>query len=528
MIYRQPEPRSLWGFWIIEWEGSFHIFFDEDINADYNALSWQKQHDHIGHAVSRDLVHWETRPSLSVKGKPGEWNEMPSGGVMSGCVIRHENKFYMFAGATQRDNIQAVGIWTSDDLDNWKQHPDNPILKPSAPYYLENPTNERPSVSWRDPGIIYCKNDNSYHMCISAMQESESKINRLGSIIGHLRSKDLIHWEYLPPFSTPGLPERFYQNEEAELFEIKGKYYLMFDGGTTGGWRLATPDREDVRGSFYMISSKLEGPYYRPDDDFLIGNGMGARCATTGRVIDYQDKKLFFHFSIARRPAIGITKILKARPDGTLYLEYLQAAEKLETTVIYNSFCNIPEFHPQDLGQWQNSKEKLSCRVKCGGSRYRIARNTGDFHLSCSIIGTSALRAGIIARIHENGDGGVCPRGIGIILDFQKQKIFLSDSTCYPKTGWFCKELDYKNMLLSRNKHYNIRYFVRSEYLEVYLDDIWIFTMTIPEPGSVSRGYQEHYRFGPETANRGNIELMVEEGNAKFSGFRLATLEAMK
>jgi len=307
MLYRPPKPRSLWGFWTIEWDGVFHIFYDEDINADYDLLSWQKNHIHVGHAISKDLVHWEVRPSLCVKGKPGEWNEMASGGVKTGCIARHENKFYLFAGA-QSNGVQVVGVWISDDLENWQQHPDNPVLKPVGPYYLEKPDDKRLSVSWRDPGVFYCKEDGCYHMCISAMSKESDSNHVLGSVIGHVRSKDLIHWEHLPPFETQGLLDRFYQNEEAEIFEADGRYYLILDGGTTGGMRVSTPNRDDVRGSFYMMSESLDGPYTSPPDDFLIGNDRGARCATTGRVLSYEDNKIFVHFSIARRPVLGDRK----------------------------------------------------------------------------------------------------------------------------------------------------------------------------------------------------------------------------
>lgn len=131
MIYRPPEPQSLWGLWVIKWKDEFHIFYDEDINADYDLLSWQKNHDHVGHAVSRDLVHWETRPSFCVRGEPGDWNEMASGGMKTGCVIQHEDKFYMYVGAAIK-GVQVIGLWISDDLEDWKQHPDNPVLKPGV------------------------------------------------------------------------------------------------------------------------------------------------------------------------------------------------------------------------------------------------------------------------------------------------------------------------------------------------------------------------------------------------------------
>ncbi len=531
MIYRPAEPRSLWGFCTIEWQGEFHIYYLEDINADYDLLSWQKKHDHVGHAVSKDLVHWEARPSLCVKGQPGEWNEMASGGAKTGCVVRHADKFYMFFGAS-KNGVQVVGVWISDDLENWEQHPDNPVLKAAGPYYHDESTKERPGVSWRDPGISYCKEDDCYHMSISAMLKEPDNSHILGSVIGHVRSKDLIHWEHLPPFKTPDLLDRFYQNEEAEMFEIAGKHYLIFDGGTTGGMRVNTPCRDDVRGSFYMMSSKLEGPYTRPDDDLLIGNDKGARCATTGRVITYQGTNIFVHFSIARRSALGTPKKLSVRPDGTLYLEYMPVIEKLETGVICGSIEDIPMTETRDSGQWNRSDGELSCDVKNGGSVCKVAEDVSDFHLSCTIKGVSADRAGVVVRICEDGDVGVLPRGVGIILDFDKQRIFISDANSYPTTGWYCKELDVCRMALSREKDYQLRCFARDEHLEVYLDNRWVFTTVIPATGKNERIEQGNhfnwsYRWGPEVVSTGPVELMVERGKAIFSDFRLASIEPL-
>ena len=527
MIYRPPEPRSLWGFWIIEWNGEFHIFYDEDANANYDVLSWQKNHDHVGHAVSKDLVHWESRPSLCVRGKKGEWNEMAAGGMKTGCVARYEDKFYMYVGAMQSDGVQVMGLWTSDDLENWEQHPENPILKPLEPYYLEAVTEDRQSVSWRDPGIIYNKEDGCFHLCISAMSKEHDSSHPLGSVIGHVRSKDLVHWEHLPPFETEGLLDRFYQNEEAEMFEIDGRHYMIFDGGTTGGMRVDTPYRDDVRGSFYMMSSNFDGPYVLPEDDFLLGNDLGARCATTGRVVPYQGKNIFFHFSIAKRPVLGLPKEIRARQNGALYLQYMPELEKLETKVICDSIANLPESKTLDSGQWQCIAGELVCDVRLGGSVHKVAEGVTDCHLTCNIKGESAKRAGVVVRIDKEADAGVLPRGVGIVLDFEKQRIFISDANSYPKTGWYCKELEVCRMMLSRDKAYKLRCFIREEHLEVYLDDIWVFTTILPEVGKLANSYRRHYRWGPEVPRSGAVELMAEGGRATFSDFRLAAIEPL-
>lgn len=512
MLYRPAEPRSMWGVWAFEWQGTFHIFYLEDIHADCDLLSWQKKNDHIGHAVSDDLVHWEARPSLCVNGEAGEWNDMDigKGAARSGQVVHHDGKFYLFVGAMQGDGTQVLGVWISDDLENWEQHPANPVMKPAGPYYLDTPTKERPSVCWRDPHIAYCEDDGFYHGVICSRLPSYSPDEQSGTAIGHLRSKDLIHWEHLPPLATPG--DRFWQIEEPEVFQMDGRYYVMFDGGTTGGMRTSTPGRDDARGSFYMIGGRdWDAPFTRPADDLLIGNGLGQRCASTGRAIAYQGAQLYLHFCIARRPVLGTPKMIRVRTDGTLYLEYLPAVEKLETSVICGSTADIPTLESPDAGHWHRMGAELSGEAGIMGTACRVAEDVADFHLSCAINGASADRAGIVVRICKDGDAGVWPRGIGVILDFEGQRIFISDAKSYPATGWFCKPLDdVCRVSLRRDGSHQIRCLARAEHFEVYLDNRWVFTAALPE--------------APRT---GAVELMVERGEAVFSDLRVAAIEPL-
>jgi predicted GH43/DUF377 family glycosyl hydrolase len=510
MLYRPPEPRSLWGFWIIEWQGACHIFYDEDIDADYNLLSWQKNHDHIGHAVSEDLIHWDHLPSICAKGAPGEWNDMAQGGgVKTGCIVRHEDRFYLFAGAA-KDGVQVIGLWLSEDLVEWHQHPENPILRPAGPYYLDAPMKDRSMVGWRDPGILYSREDGCYHIVLCAQLSDKDSQHYLGTTIGHVRSKDLVNWEYLPPVETPDLADRFYQIEEPEIIQIENRYYLVFDGGTTGGMRTCTPDREDVRGSFYMVGHNLTGPFTRPADDLLVGNDLGKRCATTGRVIRWKDELVYVHFSISRRSSLSAVKRVRVREDGTLYLKYMPEMEMLETAVLYRSIGDLPSTESPDLGEWIMTDGRLSGDVKLAGSVYRISDEISDFHLSCCIHASSAARVGFVLRICKHGDSGVWPRGICVILDFERRRIFIGDARSYPSTGWYCLPSEICGKSLSRDRNFRLRILVRDEHLEVYLDDCWVFTSIIPE-----------------ASKAGAVELMIERGKAEFSEFRLATIKPL-
>jgi sucrose-6-phosphate hydrolase SacC (GH32 family) len=417
----------------------------------------------------------------------------------------------MFAGAT-KNGVQLVGLWISDDLEDWQEHPDNPVLKPEEPYYRAEPTEERPSVGWRDPGIIYNPEDGYYHMVISAQLPEEQAAPFLGTTAGHARSRDLIHWEHLPPFHTPGLQDRFYQIEEPEVFELNGMYYLLIEGGTTGGMRTSTPSRDDARGTFYMMSPKLEGPYTSPDEDMLLGNGLGTRCATTSRVLQHGDDALCLHFSIADRPVLGTPKTVRTREDGTLFLEYMPVNEKLESEQLCGSVADLPEFESRDAGQWARAGDRLSCRVERGGSVHQVADDVADFHFACHVEAPTADRAGVVLRVDPKGDSGVWPRGTGVVLDFAEQRMFISDARRYHTTGYYCKPLDdICRVALHRDRPHHLRVLARNEHLEVYLDNRWIFTATIPQ-----------------APTSGAVEFIAESGEAVFSNLHLAAIEPLE
>ncbi|MBI3919971.1 MAG: hypothetical protein HY318_01035, partial [Armatimonadetes bacterium] len=143
MIYRPTASRRLWDTWLFQWEEQFHLFFLETQETNL---------DHVGHAVSDDLVRWQTLPSIRTKGEPGQWNHW---GTLTGMVVRHEGRFYMFVGSIP-DDKEVVGLYLSDDLEQWEPHPANPILQPTGPHYLTDRA-QAPywPVDWRDPCIFW-------------------------------------------------------------------------------------------------------------------------------------------------------------------------------------------------------------------------------------------------------------------------------------------------------------------------------------------------------------------------------------
>ena len=229
MIFRPAKSRRLWDTWLFPWEGTYHLFFLE---------TQQTLWDHVGHAVSLDIVHWEVLPSIRTKGAPGEWDEHPT---LTGMVVHREGTFYLFVGSTF-NGVQVVGIHTSKDLEHWTPYPANPVMRPSSPHYLSEPSPPLfDSVDWRDPCISFNEEDGYYHALLCARLPIWDHSDT-GAAVGHTRSKDLTHWENLAPIATPGA--QFYHTEVPDVFQMGGRYYLAFATISHGAIRLDTATKD--------------------------------------------------------------------------------------------------------------------------------------------------------------------------------------------------------------------------------------------------------------------------------------------
>lgn len=498
MIYRPIASRRLWDSWLFPWDGRYHLFFLETQDSKF---------DHVGHAVSGDLIHWETLPSIRTKGESGQWNHY---GTLTGMVVRHEGRFYLFFGSIPSDGREAIGVFISDDLEHWTPHPENPVLPPSGPYLTDLAQAPYWPVDWRDPSIFWREEDRHYHAVVCAHLPQWGQEDT-GAAIAHVRSKDLIHWDYLPPLATPGW--RVFNTEVPDLFELNGRYYLTFNTNSLGGIKINTPTRDEVTGAFYMMASTFEGPFAFPEDPVLIGAGYARPCAYSARTIPHEGGRLLYHHHLnSERPTWGTPKMVRAGEDGALWLEYLPALEKLETKVICDSIGNIPSRAAADLGCWKRDMGRLVGVARAIGTAYKVADDVADMHLQCRVSVSSAACAGVVLR------GDPFKQGMAILLDFEHQRIQIGAATGYkvvknsigPFASWQCTALDTCRWKLERERGYRLRCFARDEHFEVYLDDRWVFTTDLATVPRI-----------------GNVELCVERGEAAFSDLRLAAIEPL-
>ena len=502
MIYRPIESRRLWDTWLFPWEDRYHLFYLE---------TQETPNDHIGHAVSKDLVHWEGLESISTRGQPGEWNHRRTA---TGMVLCHNNQFWMFVGGydpeIKEGDAQVVGVYLSQDLVHWELCRDNPVIYPGGAYLVDPADGFFNVTDWRDSYIMWREEDRFYHAFLCARMPNWNHEN-FGSCVAHIRSKDLMHWDYLPPIAVAGM----YPNMEVpEIFELNGRYYLTFSTNSLTGLRINTPTRESVRGTFYMVSDSFDGPFELPGDPLLIGAAHGNLGAYVARSIEYHGERLLYHQvgdSDIARTAWGTPKIIRTNSDGTLRLEYFPSLNELETDVLVSSFKDIPPPETTDMGMWIRGDDGFIGTNCVAGTSCKLIADASDFHLRCTVSSLTACCAGIVLR-ETNKKTGVI-----ILMDFENQRLQIGKSEVPPVynyahglLGLRCHVYDSRKYCLHMNQSYELRCLFRNEFFEVYINDIWVFTVCLPD--------------APKS---GAISLYVERGKAEFNTLRLAQLEPL-
>ena len=182
---------------LVYYKGEYHLFYQHNPFGDqWGHMSW-------GHAVSRDLVHWEHLPVAI----PEEGSEM----IFSGsAVVDHRNT----TGFGTRRNPPMVAIYTSAYPDDQEQ---------SLAYstdrgrtwtkYAGNPVLDDADREFRDPKVFWYEPDDEWRMVVVKAVQRKVAI---------YRSKDLKAWEHLSDFGPA--------NAVGGVWECPDLFPLRVDG----------------------------------------------------------------------------------------------------------------------------------------------------------------------------------------------------------------------------------------------------------------------------------------------------------
>jgi len=222
-------------------DSTYHLFYTRGPLYSQTSMAC----DSIGHATSRDLVHWNIyAPVLAVVKHTWE-----AGAVWAPFVMENPGGGYiMYYTGVDSTWVQRIGIATSDDLYTWTKYSGNPVFRPDTSWSGWDSTVEW--ASCRDPYVY--DEDGVYYMLLTVMT------NNGNGAVGSAVSADLFNWTDNGPIYVHSGLYSWHAIESVFLLKRNGKYRMFFSEETSppgtsymasdelySGWDLATRQTVD-------------------------------------------------------------------------------------------------------------------------------------------------------------------------------------------------------------------------------------------------------------------------------------------
>ena len=222
-------------------DGEYHLYFQ------YNPYGSKWGNMHWGHAVSRDLVHWDHLDPAIARDTMGH--------IFSGSSVVDKNNTAGYGknaiiaiytnNSTAHDEVQCIACST-DNGRTFTKYEGNPVLRPFDGL-----------KDFRDPKVFWYEKNKSWYMIVSADKETR-----------FYKSKNLKQWTYVSAFGK-GMGQQPCQYECPDFFQLpvngdkKNMKWVMtmninpgciFGGSATeyfvgdfDGKKFTCPDAQDVK-----------------------------------------------------------------------------------------------------------------------------------------------------------------------------------------------------------------------------------------------------------------------------------------
>lgn len=500
------DGRAVFDFSLVWSNDLFHLFY-----MQYNRMPDDDDPDErsVGHATSHDMISWQTEAPILRRGNAGSWDDFwPNDPVVT---IKDGIFHGLYSGMSNRDKfkIMRVGLLTSPDLYHWERHPKNPIL-PVDPRFYESAIELDPmvigswrdpyewyvkdfsipiqGVCWRDPYPFYDKDSARYYALISARVNSGETARR--GCIAIARSTDLLNWDVMPPLFSPNKYECM---EVPQIFSNDGKYYLLYST-----WL-------PLLGTHYAISNELLSGYKEPSNEWLLG-GRELACEYMGRIVEVMGRILLLHWVFDREGGtdegqfrhgrISSPKEVEFDSNGLLRLMYYKEMDGYLGDEVAHEPDSLERAEVEPASsRWVLRDGQTSCERLDGLSVLMLRGEGRNFVFSARLRLQQGRLAGLICRGESGGHAGYL-----VALDYEQQSVEFLD---LPLLG----RVRAKHVRLEQGQERTLKVVGKREFLEVYLDEEYMF--------SVSRYGRRSGRFG----------LAVDSANASFRDVRAVALK---
>lgn len=284
----QFNDKWVWDFWFAVDGVDYHMFY---LQADKALKNPDLRHWNvsIGHAVSKDLRDWTILPD-AISPTQGDDEAADSYTTWTGCVIQHNQEWYMYYTGTQRSEkglVQRVCLARSRDLLTWEKHDKNPIVELDNCWYDGLKLEYWHDASWRDPWVFKDPIQDIYHMLVTCRVNRGEPDGR--GAIGYASSKNALDWAVGDAFLAPG----WFGEMEVPQIEKIGSHYYVFCSVSARFHSLShrSTGVEPQTGVKYFISDSLLTGYYTLGSGFLTKNKPEGLYS--GRVIKGADGKWY-------------------------------------------------------------------------------------------------------------------------------------------------------------------------------------------------------------------------------------------
>lgn len=354
-LFFAPENKKHGDFYLIDIDGTIHNIFIENEKTDAAVQAGLSHGNSYGRATSTDGLTWEYHGKVKEPGRAGEWNDKSLWAcqVIANPIQRTKPGKYLmvYTAISTNDPLgihsptQQAGMATSDDLKSWKDFEENPIIRNSFTgkhYYPK--TMHR--FCWRDANIHTTEEKDSEgktsQVFYAIMAGSDITVpHELSGCSALFRSKDLLHWETLPPIFSPAKYREVETPHISRLDDQDGKerFVLIFGENAVS---------MSMR---YAVADSLLGPYAEPELNVFTP----AHCYA-GVIFNFKGTDYFYHWIMDRNKGKNERYLTPPKPielkDDVLLLKKHPQLDGNFTEV--NHDCLLPEIKglPEHRGKF--------------------------------------------------------------------------------------------------------------------------------------------------------------------------------
>lgn len=260
----------LWDFWIARDGDTWHMFF---LQADKSLGNPDLRHWNvsIGHATSHNLTDWDYLGTCFAPAASPAWDDYTTwtGSVMQGP---DGTWHFYYTGTSHADQglKQRLGHAVSKDLHHWQRVEDGFMLDLDTRYYEEHMPNTWHDRAFRDPWVIPDPDGDGWLMFFTARIPDCAEANSAGAI-GLATSQDLYSWQIQKPVYAGGDFGQLEVPQVQKIGDKW--YCLFATTENFWSHRYAALyGQPGAGGTHYLVADHPKGPWRTAEDKFLDGD----------------------------------------------------------------------------------------------------------------------------------------------------------------------------------------------------------------------------------------------------------------